>query len=317
MGEKIKKDTTNELKGLGLFGDEMQCIWMRAGVVNFKLCNNAYDCNNCSFDKAFNKLTRENRDAISKGEPLGDKKNRISVNWQERFQKLPSDLRKCRHMLNGRVPNKICTNNFECNTCEYDQMLEHQSEQDMPYLVSDIPLVAGYRVPDSFYFHRGHSWARLEYGGRIRVGMDDFSMKLVGPLDDLNLPSMGKKVGQNDKGWSIERNGKKGDVLSPIEGVITAVNPKVKKNPVISNEDPYTGGWLFMVESKDIKKNLKNLLFGEEVSGWIETESQALMDMIESDVGPTAATGGLPVNDIYGNIQGIKWEKLISKFFLT
>ena len=41
------------------------------------------------------------------------------------------------------------------------------------------------------------------------------------------------------------------------------------------------------------------------------------MEMIESDVGPTAATGGLPVNDIYGNLEGINWKKLVSKFFLT
>ena len=31
---------------------EQECIWMEAGVVNFKLCDYAYDCLNCPFDKA-------------------------------------------------------------------------------------------------------------------------------------------------------------------------------------------------------------------------------------------------------------------------
>jgi hypothetical protein len=28
------------------------CVWMKARVVNFKLCHNTYDCLNCPFDKA-------------------------------------------------------------------------------------------------------------------------------------------------------------------------------------------------------------------------------------------------------------------------
>lgn len=30
---------------------EEECIWMKAGIVNFHLCDNAYDCRNCPFDK--------------------------------------------------------------------------------------------------------------------------------------------------------------------------------------------------------------------------------------------------------------------------
>ncbi|MEJ2477650.1 MAG: hypothetical protein P8Y40_09160 [Desulfobacterales bacterium] len=30
---------------------EYECIWMKAGIVNFRVCDNAYDCNSCPFDK--------------------------------------------------------------------------------------------------------------------------------------------------------------------------------------------------------------------------------------------------------------------------
>ena len=29
---------------------ENECIWMKAGVINYRLCDHAYDCNNCPFD---------------------------------------------------------------------------------------------------------------------------------------------------------------------------------------------------------------------------------------------------------------------------
>ena len=31
---------------------EKECVWMRARVVNFKLCDRDYDCSECHFDKA-------------------------------------------------------------------------------------------------------------------------------------------------------------------------------------------------------------------------------------------------------------------------
>lgn len=33
-------------------GGDSLCVWMRAGVVNFKLCDGAYNCLACSFDRA-------------------------------------------------------------------------------------------------------------------------------------------------------------------------------------------------------------------------------------------------------------------------
>jgi hypothetical protein len=32
--------------------EDAPCVWMQAGVTNFKLCNHASDCSNCPFDEA-------------------------------------------------------------------------------------------------------------------------------------------------------------------------------------------------------------------------------------------------------------------------
>jgi glycine cleavage system H lipoate-binding protein len=37
-------------------------------------------------------------------------------------------------------------------------------------------------------FHEGHTWARIESGGFICIGMDDFAMKLLGEADGFDLP---------------------------------------------------------------------------------------------------------------------------------
>lgn len=45
------------------FEDEL-CIWMKASVINFKLCDKTYDCLNCAFDKAMTEAwSKSPRDA--------------------------------------------------------------------------------------------------------------------------------------------------------------------------------------------------------------------------------------------------------------
>jgi hypothetical protein len=53
--EMNKKRTSRAKKGNpqdSPVGGESLCVWMRAGVVNFKLCDGAYNCLACSFDRA-------------------------------------------------------------------------------------------------------------------------------------------------------------------------------------------------------------------------------------------------------------------------
>jgi len=48
MSDQRSKKTSS-----GVFAsEERECIWMKAKVVNFKLCDQECDCGECLFDKA-------------------------------------------------------------------------------------------------------------------------------------------------------------------------------------------------------------------------------------------------------------------------
>ena len=54
--------TQVEQKGRGervLTMSENRCIWMKVGVVNFRICENAFDCTSCAFDKEINRSRRK------------------------------------------------------------------------------------------------------------------------------------------------------------------------------------------------------------------------------------------------------------------
>ena len=129
---------------------------MKAGVINFRLCDNAYDCNNCPFDKAMQRAMESKH---------GSKDTSGRLDWMEALRReYTGASRPCRHTLTGRFDApKICTYNYECYHCPFDQMLD---EQDLMQ-VAETPhykLASGYKVADDYYYHMGHSWARIEHG---------------------------------------------------------------------------------------------------------------------------------------------------------
>jgi glycine cleavage system H lipoate-binding protein len=168
-----------------------------------------------------------------------------------------------------------------------------------------------------YYFHDGHAWARVENGGGIRIGLDDFSLKLLGKADAFDLPLMGKELDQGKVGWGLNRKGNLADVLSPVGGVIVEVNSRVRENPGMANRDPYGDGWLFMVRSPDIKATMNKLMTDQQGLSWMAHEVRHLEQMIEDVAGPLAADGGYLVDDIYGNLPDLGWNRLTRAFLRT
>ena len=300
--------------GLKIAKDE--CIWMKAKVVDFKLCDRNYDCITCTFDKSMAKIVSQNRKQRELGLAPMTKRDRMK-SWREHFNVLDSSQRQCRHMLSGRVDYKICPNAFECHSCEFDQLIENELTMLDPMSPVTLTNVSGYSLAAGYHYHRGHSWAMIDYGARIRVGLDDFVTRLLGPNKKLELPVLGDKVVQNDTGWILTRDNHRAEMLSPIEGIVTAVNQKVLDSPELAHKYPYEMGWLFMVEPTRMKKNLRDLMTGEESVDWMHSETERLRDLVAQEYGATASAGGFPVDDIYGNLPEIAWEKLVREFLLT
>jgi len=172
----------------------------------------------------------------------------------------------------------------------------------------------GYRVPRDYYIHRGHGWARIEYGGRIRVGLDDFGNRLVGRADGFRLPSLGTRFKSGEESFILQRETHEAGVKVPLAGVVTAVNHKLLDYPGVANASPYSDGWAFLVEPTELRSDLKDLAFGIESVRFIEKEAERLLAMITDDPVAALATGGEPITDVYGAFKELGWNNLVKGF---
>ena len=277
------------------------CLWMQAGVVEFKGCNHYYDCTSCKYDLGMRKKAETGK----------------QITWQDAMRKRSSLDRVCRHSLTNRIQKRACAYDYQCSTCDFDQFFEDVWSMRTRNQPHETQQVRGFDVPMGHYFHNGHTWTRIESGGYVRVGMDDFALKLLGKADVLDLPLMGKELDHERIGWGIKRRDNLADVLSPVDGVIVEVNSKVRENPGLANSEPYDGGWLFMVRTPDIKQSAKRLMADADSLEWMKDEVNRLEGMIEAVAGPLAADGGYLTDDIYGNLPSLGWDNLTKNFLGT
>lgn len=285
-----------------------ECLWSKAGVVTPRPCHNAFDCLSCSLDKALKRKHEYGWFAGGLDQPVDDATRR------EIWRRTPPAERYCRHMLTGRVPLKMCIRAYDCANCAYDQMLDDQGLA-APVIRVEQSAAAGFRLPTSYYFHAGHTWARVEYGGRVRVGLDDLAARLFGPADEFRLPHLGMAVRGGGLEIGFSRRGNQARAASPLEGVVVARNPEVLSRAGKAQQAPYEEGWLLLLEPTRLQRDLKNLLTGETSLAWMEGEAQRLSDLLTRDTGQRlAATGGRVVPDVYGSVPGLDWNQLVMKF---
>jgi glycine cleavage system H lipoate-binding protein len=179
-------------------------------------------------------------------------------------------------------------------------------------------MIAGFRVPENVRYHAGHTWALSESKELVRVGMDDFASKLVGKIDSITLPQRGRWVRQGQKIWTILRDGKSVDMVSPIEGTVTDINEAVMKDPNLARKDPYGDGWLLTVQAPDSKINFRNLLGGALARLWTEESALRLRKKMPIAMASALAQdGGVAVDDIVAHMPDQDWATLTREFFLS
>lgn len=177
--------------------------------------------------------------------------------------------------------------------------------------------VAGFEVPENVRYHSGHTWALAESRELVRVGMDDFASKLLGKIDSITLPQRGRWVRQGQKLWTILRDGKSVDMVSPIEGTITDVNEAVARNPELARKDPYGEGWLVTVQAPDSKLNFRNLLSGTLARLWTEDSALRLRSRMPAFAGAVAQDGGVAMDDLTALMPNEDWATVAKEFFLS
>jgi len=234
--------------------------------------------------------------------------------WQDRLKKKPLAKRPCIHHMKGKISFKACPKAYHCIDCEFDQYFYDHFKVHAMVQPMAFETVSGVFLPAGYYLSAGHTWVKIEDQGVVRMGIDDFGARLVGKIDRITIPLMGKQVTQGLTGFTLYRNRSPIPFSSAVSGIITQVNPAVEKNPGLMTTAPYTDGWVCLVHCPDIKQNLKKLLFMDDSRRFMTGQVEKLHAFLEDATQLKAADGGSLVRDILGNVPAAHRDRLIKTF---
>ena len=168
-------------------------------------------------------------------------------------------------------------------------------------------------LPAGLFLDSGHTWTALEPSGRIRVGLDDLVRGAIGHIDKLELPEPGTEVKRGQPLFALVQAGRRVDLVSPVDGVVSSVNPLVADTPGPVAADPYYRGWVCALSPKNLAASLRRLKVADEAIAWLRAERDRFEKFVAAQAwrspvpGMAMADGGKPADGVLGHLDDEAW----------
>ncbi len=117
-------------------------------------------------------------------------------------------------------------------------------------------------IPENVRYTETHEWVRKD-GDKYVIGLTDYAQHEMGEIVMAELPEVGAEATKGDAMGGLEAVKTAEDFYAPMDGEVVAVNEELEANPALINEDPFAGGWLFVIKVSD-DSQFDGLLTAEE-----------------------------------------------------
>lgn len=105
--------------------------------------------------------------------------------------------------------------------------------------------------PSDLRYSSTHEWIRDHGDGTATVGITFHAQDALGELVYVELPEVGRTVGQGEACVVVESTKAASDVYAPVDGEVLETNTALGDTPQTVNESPFEAGWLFRLRVRD------------------------------------------------------------------
>jgi glycine cleavage system H lipoate-binding protein len=223
----------------------------------------------------------------------------------------------CVWMQAGVVDYRLCDRDYDCEHCPFDEALHTRSSQQALRAMraqSKPTIVQGCAVEPDLFYHPAHTWARIEEGGMVRAGLDDFGQRILGRAYSVSLPALGTTVQTGSECLRLTHQSGVSFLVAPVTGNVKEVNSKLLQRPGLMNRDAYGEGWLMLIEPDDLKLDLKWLIYGKQVRAWLRHEIEKLQSLINGEQS-RMNDGGWLTPEFMSELTDAQRNRVIDSFF--
>ncbi|MDP2855405.1 MAG: glycine cleavage system protein H [Smithellaceae bacterium] len=255
---------------------------------------------------------------------MKQKKDELAMRKKE-FHMIPEEEMKCIWMTAGLISYKLCTHDYRCEDCVFDQAMRNEAAvpggKTAPQPAHDSGTPSSEPAPQAkaaLFYHRNHCWAKVENPDEVRIGIDGILAKLVLQIKTVVLPQEGEVVTQGQCFAHIIQEKHILQLISPLTGAVHLANQRLKKNPHLLAHDPWEEGWLVTIQPENLEHELKTLLFGRKAMAWYQEKEQvvaqagaAMLSSGGESLGKTLQDGGEQITGFADMLSSEQFDRII------
>ena len=177
-------------------------------------------------------------------------------------------------------------------------------------------------LPKGYFVSKAHTWVELTFAGEARIGVDDFTQKIIGSIERIEIAPLGTDIKKGDPLIKIFHGSRTLSIPAPISGEVLSVNESLLDSPMHLHRDPYLAGWAAVIAPKNISADLHFLLIAEEAANWLKKEVNRFRDFIKTQsqiglpapAGVTMLDGGAPLDGVLEQFNENTWAAFQQEF---
>lgn len=105
------------------------------------------------------------------------------------------------------------------------------------------------KVLEGLYYSESHEYVKVE-GDYGYIGITDYAQNALGNVVYVDMPEVDDEVSAGEEFGAVESVKAASDLISPITGVVVAVNEELEDQPELINGDAYAN-WIIKVTIAD------------------------------------------------------------------
>ncbi|MDY0077329.1 MAG: hypothetical protein RBR87_08645 [Bacteroidales bacterium] len=133
-------------------------------------------------------------------------------------------------------------------------------------------------IPQEILLSMNNTWVQILHPTKVRVGLNDLIINMIGENQLKFFKQNGDYVNKGDLIAQIGDADKMLNILAPVSGTISGLNPKLQHQKMIVSQVPYGSNWMVDINPKNWQVEAQGLMSGETAKNWLSQELGRMRD---------------------------------------
>jgi CheY-like chemotaxis protein/glycine cleavage system H lipoate-binding protein len=175
-----------------------------------------------------------------------------------------------------------------------------------------------FSIPGGAMISAGHTWANMAQDGSVKVGVDDFAKKLIGPVDAIDFPSIGMTVKAGQPLFGLRQKNRKVQFNSPVSGRVIKTNVLLGEDCEALEMTPYQKNWVCVIDADNLDVEVPKLKIGKSAVAMFQDDIdrfRGVMKEMSKDTPDDAAMDDVLYRGELEQLDDAQSERIVREFF--